>query len=284
MEGSSGSSGVAPAIDVTLLPGADALLQAHARELPQRDDLCGAFCGALALSAAGLRARGGEELDQDAVALAAGSLISRAPQPEILPGGETGRRDYRLELPRIDDGALSGTTAAGVVTAIGSVSGGAAAAIPLAGPWTAETLAGTFALAASLQRPASLLANLHTRYLWGSHASLPQLLGHLLHGADRGPPPDWEVGHFVCVVGRASGPSGTLYALADTYPVLGSRGVHMQPAARLAAALERRDDPAGGLIAVVLREDADRVRAGARELGLREELWDNGTPAAERAA
>jgi len=283
MEGSSGTSG-ADGIEVTLLPGAGALLEAHARELPQRDDLCGAFCGALALNAAGLRDRGGDELDQDAVALAAGSLVSREPQPEILPGGERGRRDYRLELPRIDDGTLSGTTAAGVVAAIGSVSGGAAEAIPLAGPWTVDTLAGAFALGASLRRPAALLANHHTRYLWGSHASLPQLLGHLLHGSDDGPPPDWEVGHFACIVGRATGPAGTLYALADTYPALGTRGVHMQPAARLAAALERRAEPAGGVIAVVLREDAERLRSGARELGLREELWDNGTPTAERAA
>jgi hypothetical protein len=283
MEGSSGTSG-ARDIEVTLLPGADALLQAHARELPQRDDLCGAFCAGLALNAAGVRGSGGEELDQDAVALDAGSLVSREPQPGILPGGERGRRDYRLELPRIDDGSLSGTTAAGVVDAIGSVSGGAAEAIPLAGPWTVDTLAGIFALGASLARPAALLANHHTRYLWGSHASLAQLLGYLLDGADDGPPPDWEVGHFACIVGRAAGPSGTLYALADTYPALGARGVHMQPAARLVEALERRAEPAGGVIAVVLREDAARVRSGARELGLREELWDNGTPAAEQAA
>ncbi|HEX5224627.1 MAG TPA: hypothetical protein VFW29_05805 [Solirubrobacteraceae bacterium] len=284
MEGFSRPTGGARTIDVTLLPGADALLLAHARELPQRDDLCGAFCGALALVAAGVRGREGREIDQDDVALAAGSLVSSEPQPEILPAGEHGRRDYRLDLPRIDDGARSGTTAQGVVAAIGSVSDGAAEAIPLAGPWTVGTLAGAFALVAALERPAALLANLHTRYLWGSHASLGELLGHLLEGADDGPPPDWEVGHFVCVVGRATGPAGALYALADTYRALGADGVHMQPAARLAAALERREDPAGGVIAVVLREDAEHVRAGARELGLREALWDNGTPAAERAA
>jgi hypothetical protein len=275
---------VAPKIGVTLLPGAAELLRAHARELPQRDDLCGAFCGALALSAAGVRGAGGEEIDQDTVALAAGSLVSRDPQPQILPGGEPGRRDYSLALPRIDDGERSGTTAAGVVAAIGSVSGGLAEGIPLTGPWDAATLAGTYELAASLERPVALLANLHTRYLWGSHASLGQLLDHLLDGADEGPSPDWEVGHFVCIVGCAQGPTGTLYALADTYPVLGTRGVHMQPAARLAAAIERREDPSGGVIAVVLREDREVVRAGARELGLREALWDNGTPAAEQAA
>ncbi len=42
-------------LEMTLLAGARELLAIHARELPQRDDLCGAFCGALALGAAGIR-------------------------------------------------------------------------------------------------------------------------------------------------------------------------------------------------------------------------------------
>ena len=41
-------------LQLTLLPGARELLALHERELPQRDDLCGAFCGALALRAAGV--------------------------------------------------------------------------------------------------------------------------------------------------------------------------------------------------------------------------------------
>ncbi|MFI5004964.1 MAG: DUF6885 family protein, partial [Solirubrobacterales bacterium] len=41
-------------LEIALLPGARELLALHARELPQRDDLCGAFCGALALGAAGI--------------------------------------------------------------------------------------------------------------------------------------------------------------------------------------------------------------------------------------
>ncbi|HVR06217.1 MAG TPA: hypothetical protein VMS02_09250, partial [Solirubrobacteraceae bacterium] len=148
------------ALDLTLLPGARELLALHARALPQRDDLCGAFCGALALGAAGLgtgdgelrecggelRDRGGEPLDQDAVALAAGSTIS-PPRGGELPHGEPGRRDYRLALPELADSALSGTTAGGVVRAIGELSGGELAAIPYGGPWSAETLDGLFDLA-----------------------------------------------------------------------------------------------------------------------------------------
>ena len=74
------ADGRAP-LETVLLPGARALLSRHARELPQRDDLCGAFCGALALNASGLELTpAGEQLDQDAVAIAAGSIVSVAPR------------------------------------------------------------------------------------------------------------------------------------------------------------------------------------------------------------
>ena len=259
------------------LPGARALLELHARALPQRDDLCGAFCGSLALGAAGLLQRGGEPLDQDAVALAAGSLVGGIRAEGVLPQGEGGRRDYRLAIPTIDDSELSGTTAGGVVDALGELSDGVLAAIPYRGPWTAGTLQGMFDLATACSGPATLIANLATHHLWGAGASLPVLLGHLLDGDAAGPPPDWDVGHFSCVVGRVQGPAGSLYCVADTYPVLGNNGVHMQPQEHLARAIERRDKPAGGIIAVVLAEDAPALRTGAERLGLREGIWDNGT-------
>jgi len=56
-------------LQLELLPGARELLALHDRELPQRDDLFGAFCGALALRAGGVERAAGEPLDQDAVAL-----------------------------------------------------------------------------------------------------------------------------------------------------------------------------------------------------------------------
>src|SRR5437773_192903 len=116
---------------LTMLEGTRALLAAHRRELPQRDDLCGAFCTALALRAA------------------------------------------------------------------------------------------AFEPAAALSRPVTLVANIATRHLWGSRASAEQLLAYLLEGELDGPDPDWDVGHFVCVVGRVEGPAGSLYVVADTYPSLG---------------------------------------------------------------
>ncbi len=268
-------------LTLTLLPGARSLLRAHARELPQRDDLCGAFCGALALHAAGFPEDRDQPLDQDAVAIAAGSVVSGMRETGILPHGETGRRDYRLEIPSIEDSDVSGTTAAGVQQAIEELSDGALVAVAIAGPWTAETLGGLYELAASLERPVTLIANFATHHLWGSTAGLAQLLDYLLDGEPSGPAPDWHVGHFACVIGRIQGPRGTLYAMADTYPALGNRGVHLQPQERLAAALERPDMPAGGMLVVAAAEDSGALRSGASGLGLEQRMWDNGTVAGE---
>jgi hypothetical protein len=267
----------AAALDLTLLPGARALLAAHALQLPQRDDLCGAFCGALALRAAGIEEHGDEPVDQDAVALLAGSIVSGVRAAGVLPHGEPGRRDYRLSLPFTDDADVSGTTAAGLVAAVHELSDERLVAIPFSGPWTAATLGRLFDLAVVREHPVTLIANLATRHLWGGQVSVGQLLDYLLDGVHAGPEPDWDVGHFVCVIGRLQGPGGTLYGLADTYPSLGRGGIHMQPAERLAAAIERRDMPAGGVIVVACREDADALRGGAGAVGLLEGLWDNGT-------
>ncbi len=264
---------------MTLLPGARTLLAAHAREVPQRDDLCGAFCGALALRAAGVVTSpgGGEPIDQDVVALAAGSIVSRLRDAGALPFDEQGRRDYRCSLPFVDDPATSGTTADGLLSAVEELSGGRLAAIPYTGPWTATTLGGLFDLVAALERPVTLVANLATRHLWGAHPRADQLLDYLFDGEQAGPPPDWDVGHFVCVVGRVRGPGGSLYGVADTYSSLGAGGVHLQPQERLAAAIERRDMPAGGVLVIVSAQDAPAVRSGAAALGLVEGIWDNGT-------
>jgi hypothetical protein len=273
-------------LEMALLPGARELLSVHAREVPQRDDLCGAFCGALALGAAGvMTAPGGSEpIDQDTVARAAGSVVGMHTDPAILPLRETGRRDYRLALPFVEDSSVSGTTAAGLAAAVQELSGGRLAALPFSGPWTPDTLDGLFDLTAALERPVTLLANLATRHLWGSHPRADRLLAYLLDGDPSGPPPDWDVGHFVCIVGRVSGPGGSLYGVADTYPSLGAGGVHLQPRERLAAAIDRRDMPAGGVLVVVDAGDAPAVRAGADALGLVEGIWDNGTVTASEAA
>ncbi|HXP38575.1 MAG TPA: hypothetical protein VN817_12495, partial [Solirubrobacteraceae bacterium] len=243
----------AATLELKLLPGARELLQTHAAELPQRDDLCGAFCGALALSAAGIEQHGGEPADQDAVALAAGTVVSRIPDIAALPHGERGRRDYRITPPMIDDASISGTNCAGVLRGIERVSDGRLAALPYSGPWSPQTLDALFDALAALAQPATLIANVATRHLWGSAPSVGALLAYLLDGIDEAPPPDWDVGHFVCVFARTRGPGGVLYGVADTYRSLGRDGVHVQPRERLARALERPGMAPGGMIVVVAR-------------------------------
>jgi hypothetical protein len=274
----------AQTLELELLPGARSLLAAHRRALPQRDDLCGAFCGALALHAAGVDSYDGEQVDQDAVALAAGSVISALPDPHHLPQGARSRRDYRLTLPLIEDGAASGTTPVGLVRAVEQISGSALAAIPLAGPWSTSALAGLFDLASAVPRPLTIVANVATRHLWGGNATAAQLLNYLLEGIQEGPPADWDVGHFVCLIGRMRGPGGTLYGVADTYPSLGSGGVHAQPADRLVLALQRPRMAPGGLIVIASAADAAPLHDGAGALGLTEGAWDNGTVRPEMLA
>jgi hypothetical protein len=191
--------------------------------------------------------------------------------------GESGRRDYRLSLPVIEDPALSGTTASGLCRALEELSAGQLATIPYRGPWGASALGGLFEVAAALQRPVTLVANLATRQLWGARPRTDQLLGYLFDGEQAGPAADWDVGHFACVIGRVRGPTGILYGVADTYPSLGGRGLHLQPQERLALALERPDMPPGGLIVIAFTEEAPAVRAAAASMGLNEALWDNGT-------
>jgi hypothetical protein len=270
-------------LELKLLPGARELLRTHAAELPQRDDLCGAFCGALALSAAGIEQHAGEPADQDALALAAGTVVSRIPDITALPHGERGRRDYRIVPPMIDDASISGTNCAGVLRGIERVSGGQLAAIPYSGPWSAQTLDALFDALAALVQPTTLIANVATRHLWGGTPSTGALLAYLLEGIDEAPPPDWDVGHFVCVFSRTSGPGDALYGVADTYRSLGREGVHVQPRERLARALERPGMAPGGMIAVVARADAAAVRSALVPSGLREGAWDNGSPSAEAA-
>ena len=121
--------------------GARALLAVHARELPQRDDLCGAFCGALALRAGRRRA--------------AASRRRRAPRPG-RGGAGGGQRRLRGAGHRQPAARRSGAARLPAGAAVrrgcrrvghdGRRRGGrdraalrrALAALPYAGPWTAR--------------------------------------------------------------------------------------------------------------------------------------------------
>ena len=112
-----------------LTRGADRLLELHAAELPQKDELCGCFWATLAL-----RLHGEESVEQDDVALLAGSAITSHGHQHVLPLGQAGRNDFRVELPLTDDDDASGTSAHGVVRAVEEITGGRLVALPVPGP------------------------------------------------------------------------------------------------------------------------------------------------------
>jgi len=248
-----------------LTRGADRLLELHAAELPQKDELCGCFWATLAL-----RLNGEEPIEQDDVALVAGSVITSHGSVHLLPLGQEGRNDYRLELPVTGDDASSGTSAHGVALAVSELTDGRLAACPVSGLDVAGVRA-VLRAAAEATAPVVLIANVQTGAFWGSHASAAQVAAYLERGAlDAGPEPDWSVGHFVALIGLSEGRAGALVTVADTYPVLGAGGVHLQPVEAVAAALEGR-----GVLVVAEAEVARRVADVAGGLA---ELWDNGSP------
>ncbi len=258
---------------VTLVAGPEGLAEIWARELPQKDNLCGCFWGAVVLAAAGV-----EGVDQEAVALAAGTTLPEGDAAGFVPAGESPRCDYRVELPAAREPGASGTAASELAGAIERLAGGAVRAVPVAGEWSASSVAALVELAAEAAPEAVLLANIRTGMLWGSRPDPRLLLAHLAGENVEPPPPEWDTGHFVNLAGILRGPARSLLLVRDSYPRLGWRGYHLQPAEALAQALERGDGREGGVLCIASPASA---RALGRELaaaGYDLRHWDNGTP------
>ncbi len=239
----------------------------------QKDNLCGPFHAARVLRDAGITEWRGEPLDQDLVALQAGTTLPQVETGPQVPPGAVSLRDYRYALPRAP-AAGSGTSAGGMAEAIEELSAGALTCIPFAGPWSAATLTGLLDATAALE--VRLIANLRTGRLWGSRPPLETLVA-VLDGAeipDR-PAPDWDVGHFVELQQLVRGRRGTLILVRDSYPSLGWGATYLQPPAAVAAALKRGDGREGGVLAVAPRELQGRLEPAARELGLQLRIWNN---------
>jgi hypothetical protein len=261
-----------------MLPGAALLAELHAAELPQKDDLCGAFCAALALRAADVRTAAGGEVTQDDVAILAGTTVFTGDHAGSLPPGETGRRDYVLDIPRAEDEPTSGTAATGVARAIEELAGDRLSAVGAAGDWSADGLAALLETMTTSAEPCAVVANVGTRFFWGSRPTFVSLLRYLDDcDAERGPAADWDAGHFVLILGVVAGRRGRLAIVADTYRSLGTHGVHLQPLERLALALERPAMTEGGLLFVIPPRQAETVEAAIMEAGLAVRLWDNGS-------
>jgi hypothetical protein len=256
----------APAI--AALPDRRLLAELYAADGQQMDNLCGCFWGSLALRASGVDA------DDVAVALEAGAILPGGdPQTHVAPGAVP-RNDYRAELPLAEVPETAGTAAPPLAAAIERLSGGALAAIEVAGPWSAATVCALHDLAAG----AMLIANVRTGCFWGSRPDPGVVLAHLAGGDADGPPPDWDVGHFVELATLVRGPVGALVVVRDTYRELGVRGHHVQPPERVAAALRRDDGSQGGVIVVCPSADSERLREELRGQGFELQGWDNGTP------
>ncbi len=151
------------------------------------------------------------------------------------------------------------------------------ASVPVAGPWSPETVAALIAAASETAPATTLVANVRTGRLWGSRPHPSELLAHLQGGDVDPPPADWDVGHYVNLAAVLAGPARSLVFVRDSYRSLGLDGHHLQPAEAVAAALLRGDGREGGVLCFAPASDeaALRARLGADGFELRD--WDNGS-------
>lgn len=263
------------AFTAQLLPGAERVLAEHRVELPQKNELCGAFWVTL-----GLRAFADASIEQDHVGQAAGSLLSAVQTADSLPPGHGGRDDYVLSLPRVDDPDIdSGTSSEGLRVATTELSGGRFSAVPISGDWSALNLSDLLRNLVETDVECLVMSNSATRFLWDSHTPTHTAFDYLVRGEGNAHPSEWDVGHFLAIVGVVHGPAGVLAICADTYPSLGSHGIHLQPLDRMAASLRRDDSQYSGGILVLVPTPAVPVIEGiAESVGLTTHMWDNGTP------
>lgn len=262
--------------DALIGPRALADLGGQRSALQQKNNLCGPFHAARVLREAGIVSWDGEELDQDLLALEAGTVLPEVEEGPQVPPGAVDFHDYRFDLPRATP-PEAGTSAAGLAQAIDEMAAGALCCMPLRGSWSAQEVERLVEATPELGG-ARLLANVSTAPLWGSRPPLEALLAQLDgEPVDTPPAPDWQVGHFIELTRVIRGRGGSLVLVVDTYPSLGWMGRHLQPPDALAAALNRGDGREGGVLVVVPPEATDGVTALAAELGLDVAFWENGT-------
>ena len=258
--------------EAVVTPGPQDFALLYERAMPQKDQLCGAFWGALTLSAAGHAA------SQEEVAFRAGTTLAQGDPAGWLPPGASPRDDYTVPIPLAPDEASAGTSATGVARSVEELSGGALSVVPVSGSWSAETVVALVESVGAQALECVLIANLRTGRLWGSRPPARLLLDHLLGRPVEPPPPDWDCGHFLAIAACMKGPGGSLVAVRDTYPQLGWGGYHLQPAGALAAALVRGDGLEGGVLCACEGPVAEALAGRLAEAGFELRHWDNGSP------
>jgi hypothetical protein len=159
-----------------------------------------------------------------------------------------------------------------------TLSGGAIEAIPIAGPWDPGAVQTVINIAVADPGVRLIMANVSTAFLWGSRPSPSQLVAYLQSGdPSHGPPPEWDVGHFVALLGVVAGQRGTLVVTADTYRSLGWSGIHLQPVERVSDGLDRNGTNSGGIVLFVDADRSTQVEAELTEARFTLAMWDNGS-------
>ncbi len=240
----------------------------------QKDNLCGPFWASRVLVEAGFTHWSGERVDEDLIAVRAGTTLPAAIGEPSVPPGASSRTDYRYAL-RNAPIAESGTSPTALMQAIESASGRSLRCIPIRGKWTAERVERLVGEAPQIG--ARLIANVRTGKLWGSRPPVEVLIDELAGRSVRDPAPDWDVGHFIELATLVRGPKQALVVVRDSYPTLGWDGHHLQPPRVVAAALLRGDGRDGGVLAIAPHEKADAVAALVTAIGLDIGTWNNGS-------
>jgi hypothetical protein len=262
------------AYSVNISEVARRVLHGQARERQQKDEFCGPFWAAVTVTALT-----GRVVTQDDAAIAAGTLLTEGGgHPDDLPPGAASRTDHPRGVRTTRDTGLAGTSPRGIVRSIGELSEQGLVAVPICGPWDETAVNGLTDLVIDTVEAVAIL-NVATRYLWHSHTGFLDVLDYL-SGEEVAPEPsEWQVGHYVAIVGSLVGSHRRLVACADTYPTLGVRGVHVQPPDAIAAALTRADAATtGGAIVVTSARNAPQVMAWVASSKLGVGFWDNGVP------
>jgi hypothetical protein len=249
-------------------------VMAEGQASQQKDNLCGAFWGARVLNESGFSTWDGEPIDEDLIALRAGTAVPAINCGAGIPPGAVSRAAYRYVLPTAAP-EQSGTSPSALAAVIEAASAGELRCLPLKGAWNVDRIERLVDEGRDLG--ARLIANLRTGRLWGSRPPVEVLLAELDGRPVQDPAADWDVGHFVDLEMLVRGPRRSLVVVHDSYPSLGWGARHFQPPRVLAAALLRGDGREGGVLAVVPAARLEAAKALVAEIGLDIGPWNNGT-------
>jgi len=273
----------------------------------QMENTCGTYALTYILRALGYREHEGIEISEDYLAYLARTRIS--PEEEktreeaitkLLYGEEKldeilrkyGKVMYRYELIVTDKPSELGTSAIGIKYALETVTKGELVGLPIPSRhgneiyFTEENFKRLVELLISkiYEWKYQAILNLQTNLLINSLSPYHDIFTILFtNNAELsiGPNP-WYAGHFISLAGFIrvidKNSERIYFLLRDTYKNIGCMGYHIQPLSNIRKALVRNDGREGGILLIVHKDLAPDVENTIRKLGLKIDLWDNGTP------